>query len=156
MAAVCSGSYACNSCTGKKNKSQDMEVAGEQADITRTGKTGGRQSELKNEKMRSYEFLRDMYIDGYFPNHLVDKCKDVLVDLCMEIEEKNPQTLDELYVLTHATTDRFNDMQQEFYENNSEIETAAREAIGMDIYNIAEAYGFGNADVEELIATRDW
>jgi hypothetical protein len=43
-----------------------------------------------------------------------------------------------------------------FYENDSEIETVARDCIGMDFEFIANAYGFENVDVEELIATRDW
>jgi len=46
-------------------------------------------------------------------------------------------------------------LQEEFYENDSEIETAARECIAMDFEFIAKSYGF-EADSEELIATRDW
>ena len=75
--------------------------------------------------------------------------------LCGEIESEKPDDLDQLYVLTHRATNRFNDLQEEFAENGSELETAAREAIAMDFDFIAKAYGF-DADVEELIATRDW
>ncbi|WUT26394.1 DUF5713 family protein [Streptomyces sp. NBC_00691] len=38
----------------------------------------------------------------------------------------------------------------------SEIETVAREAIAEDFWRVASAYGFADADAEELIATRDW
>jgi Family of unknown function (DUF5713) len=58
--------------------------------------------------------------------------------------------------LTHAATDDFNQLAEEFFEAESEIETAARECIAADFEFIANAYGFANADVEELIATRDW
>jgi hypothetical protein len=114
------------------------------------------QKDLKNEKLKNYSFLSDMYEDSYFPDHCVDRGKQILVDLCFQIEEKGPKDLTELYTLTHAATDRFNDLQDVFYENDSEIETVARDCIGMDFEFIANSYGFENADIEELIATRDW
>jgi hypothetical protein len=58
--------------------------------------------------------------------------------------------------IDHAATERFNDLQQEFEEQGSEIETAARECIAADFEAIAKAYGFEDADVEELIALREW
>ncbi|MPN01681.1 hypothetical protein SDC9_148892 [bioreactor metagenome] len=36
------------------------------------------------------------------------------------------------------------------------METAARECIAADFEAIAKAYGFEDADVEELIALREW
>lgn len=46
-------------------------------------------------------------------------------------------------------------MEDEFFENNSEIETGARECLGSNFAHISEAYGF-DADVDELIVTRNW
>ncbi|MBO9202017.1 MULTISPECIES: DUF5713 family protein [Niastella] len=115
-----------------------------------------KQSELKNEDIWSYSFLEDMYVDDFYPNHLVDKCRDILIELCFDIERTHPKDLDELYALTHAATDKFNHMHDEFYENNSEIETTARDCISIDFTFIATSYGFADADSEELIATRDW
>ena len=114
------------------------------------------QTNLKNEKARNQPFLQEMFRDDYFPNVVVEKGKDILVELCFQIEEKKPKNLPELYQLTHAATDKFNDLEQDFEENGSEIETGAREAIGMDFYFIAMAYGYENADPEMLIVTRDW
>jgi hypothetical protein len=57
--------------------------------------------------------------------------------------------------LTHAATDEFNTLAEAFYEHDSEIETVARECIAGDFAFVASAYGF-DADIEELIATRDW
>ena len=111
---------------------------------------------MKNEKMKNYEFLKDMYHDGYFPNFLVDKGKDILVDLCNRIEDEKVETLEALYILTHQATEKFNDLNEEFEENGSEIETAARDSIGESVHYIAVTYGFVDADIEELIATRDW
>lgn len=114
------------------------------------------QADLINEKVKNYSFLNEMYQDAYFPNKCVDKGKDILIDLCFQLEEKKPKNLEELYNLTHSATDKFNSLQDEFYENDSEIETVARDCLGTDFEFIAHAYGFENADTEELIATRDW
>jgi hypothetical protein len=111
---------------------------------------------INNNGMASYSFLKEMYRDPYFPDELVKKGESILVSLCIEIERTSPSNLSELYALTHAATDRFNDLQEEFYSHDSEIETAAREAISEDFVNIAKSYGFPDADREELVATRDW
>ncbi|WP_192823784.1 DUF5713 family protein [Rufibacter sp. LB8] len=113
------------------------------------------QTNIKNETLRKHSFLQDMYADDYFPDFLVDKGKAILIQLCLEIEKAEPKTLDELYTLTHTATEKFNDLEDEFSENGSEIETAARENIAMDFEAISNAYGF-EADVEELIAPRNW
>lgn len=110
---------------------------------------------ITNESLKDYPFLQEMFDDDYFPNDLVEKGKKILIELCEQIEWQKPKDLEALYALTHAATDRFNELQEEFFENDSEIETAAREAIAADFAFIATAYGF-EADTEELIATRDW
>jgi hypothetical protein len=111
---------------------------------------------IENPKLRAYDFLADMTEDAYFPNGPVAKVKAVLVRLCETIEAKKPKTLEELYVLTHAATDEINALEDDFEEEESEIETVARECICADFEVIARAYGFDDADVEELTATRDW
>lgn len=113
------------------------------------------QTQLQNEAVRKYSFLEEMAQDSYFPNHLVDKGKAILVKLCADIEQQQPQSLEALYVLTHAATEEFNDLQEKFYEADSEIETAARDCIAVDFDFVAKAYGF-ETDIEELVATRDW
>ena len=95
-----------------------------------------------------------MYNDNYFPNHLVDKGKAILVELCKEIEKQNPIG-EEVYKLTHAATEKFNNLNNEFGENGSEIETVARENIGADVEFILRTYGY-NLEIEEAIAPRDW
>lgn len=114
-----------------------------------------KQEDIKNEKIQNYNFLSDMYRDGHFPNHCVGMGKNLLIKLCLDIESQNPKSLEDLYKLTHETTERFNDLENVFYENGSEIETAAREAICDNFYQIAKNYGF-DADAEELVAPRDW
>ncbi|MEV2277644.1 DUF5713 family protein [Nocardiopsis sp. NPDC049922] len=111
---------------------------------------------ITNERMAGHEFLRAMYADGYYPDHVVDQGRDILVRLCERIEAERPADLAALYALTHAATDGFNALEAEFGAAGSEIETVAREAIAEEFWLVASAYGFAGADVEELIATREW
>lgn len=113
------------------------------------------QKDLTNAQVKDYQFLDCMYQDSYFPKFLVDKCKFILLDLCQQIENQKPSHLKDLYQLSHAATNSINHLEDEFFENDSEIETAARECLAMDFEFIAKAYGF-EADMEELIATREW
>jgi hypothetical protein len=110
---------------------------------------------ITNATMKSHAFVQGMYDDGYFPNECVDMVKEVLVRLCETIEREQPTDLDGLYRLTHAATEEINDLEDVFAEHDSEIETGAREVMAADFEVIAKAYGF-EADIEELIATREW
>lgn len=110
---------------------------------------------LTNEKVKNYTFLSEMVSDSYFPPDLVRKGQQILIRLCEQIEMERPKSLEELYQLTYATTEEFNALAQEFWERESEIETVARDSIGAAFDVIAGAYNF-DADVEELIAPRDW
>ncbi|MGW6534586.1 DUF5713 family protein [Streptomyces sp. NPDC055051] len=111
---------------------------------------------ITNAKVGEYAFLRGLYEDGYFPDHVVDKGREILLRLCERIETDRPADLRALYVLTHAATEEFNALEAEFEAAGSEIETTAREEIGEDFRFVAGAYGFADADHEELIATREW
>lgn len=103
----------------------------------------------------SYQFLAEMYQDDYFPNSLVDKGKSILLELCTEIERTTPETANDVYKLTHIATEKFNQLANEFEDQGSEIETAARDNIGTDIEFILKSYGY-NLDIEEAIAPREW
>lgn len=110
---------------------------------------------ISNPKLQHYAFLQDMVEDGYFPDFLVDKGKAILVGFCEAIEAGPPKNLAELYVLSHAATEAFNQLAEEFDANGSDLETVARECIAADFSYVAEVYGF-DADAEELIAPREW
>ncbi|WP_329222846.1 DUF5713 family protein [Streptomyces sp. NBC_01485] len=109
-----------------------------------------------DQQVTGREFLKVLYRDDYYPDAVLDRGKDVLLRLCARIEAERPVGLAALYVLTQAATGEFNDLQEAFEEAGSDIETVAREAIAEDFWFVAQAYGFADADVEELIATREW
>ncbi|WP_223885084.1 DUF5713 family protein [Nocardia colli] len=57
---------------------------------------------------------------------------------------------------TQRATEEFNALEEEFDAAGSEIETVAREVICEEFCFVADAYGFADADREELTATREW
>ncbi|PNG22541.1 DUF5713 family protein [Streptomyces cahuitamycinicus] len=111
---------------------------------------------ISNERASTHPFLRGLYEDDYYPDHVVDRGRAILLALCERIERERPDGLAVLYALTRAATEEFNDLQTAFEAAGSEIETVAREEIAEDFGFVACAYGFPDADVEELIATRKW
>lgn len=108
------------------------------------------------EVVKHHDFLKAMYNDDYFPNPLVDQGKALLIALCEHIDREKPQDLAALYVLTQAATNQFNDLEGEFAMHDIEFETMAAHTIAEDFQRIALAYGFVDADIEMLIATRYW
>jgi hypothetical protein len=111
---------------------------------------------VRNPQVAAHRFLQDMYSDEHYPDHVVDKGKAILLRLSERIETENPGDLAALYALTNKATEEFNALEAEFEAADSEIETVAREAICGDFHFIALAYGFADADREELTAERDW
>jgi len=110
----------------------------------------------ENESVRSHAFLADMYRDSYFPKDQVDRVKGILLDLCGRIEQEKPGNVEDFLRLTHEATERINGLAEDFERHHSELETVARETMAGDFAFIAEAYGFGEVDREEIIAPRDW
>ncbi len=111
---------------------------------------------LTNQQVAGHAFLKEMYGDDYYPDHLVDKGRAILLRLCERIEADQPSDLPALYALTEVATEEFNSLEEEFNDAESEIETVAREVIAADFWFVAKAYGFTDADHEKLIAARDW
>ena len=102
----------------------------------------------------NYQLLDEMYEDEYFPDFLVDKVKNELQKVIDLLENGETDTeavqgkLDEVICA-------INDLQDEFDENDSEIETVARDCIGETVAYILERFGIP-IDIEEAIRERDW
>ena len=102
----------------------------------------------------NYKLLDEMYQDEYYPNFLVDKIKNQLqkvIDLLESGEtgtEAVQETLDE-------AVRSINDLQEEFDENDSELETVARECIAATVAYIRKWFNIP-IDIEEAIRERDW
>ena len=102
----------------------------------------------------NYNLLDEMYQDKYYPDFLVDKVKDELqkvIDL-LESGETDTEAVQER--LDEAVCG-INDLQQGFDENDSELETVARECIAANVAYILEWFNIP-IDTEEAIRERDW
>ncbi|MET7760148.1 DUF5713 family protein [Streptomyces sp. NPDC005389] len=111
---------------------------------------------ITNQQVSGHVFLRQMYGDSYFPDRVADQGKAILLRLCERIEAEQPSDLESLYALTQAVTEEFNLLDREFVAAGSGIETVAREWICDEFCFVASAYGFTDADAEELTSGRDW
>jgi hypothetical protein len=111
---------------------------------------------VNNENVLRHPFLRALYEDDYYPDHVLDRGREILLRLCARIEAERPASLAALYALTTVATEEFNALEAEFDAAGSEIETVAREEIAEDFAFVATAYGFADADHEELVAAREW
>ena len=102
----------------------------------------------------NYKLLDEMYQDEYYPDFLVDKVKEELQKVIRLLESGETdigavqKTLDEAVC-------GINDLQEEFDEHDSEIETVARDCIGVTMAYILEWFGIP-IDIEEAIRERDW
>ena len=101
-----------------------------------------------------FKYLPEMYSDQYFPNFLVDKIKDIIKEAVKFIEEGD-HTTEGIQGMFDKMTLAINELQEEFEENDSEIETVARDSIGMTVDKILKFFAI-DIDVEEAIRGRDW
>lgn len=101
-----------------------------------------------------YTLLEDMYEDDYFPDFLVDKVKALVQDV-IHFLETGERDLEKIQEKFDAMTLAINDLEEEFEENDSEIETAARDSIGETVDYILKWFDI-DMDVEDAIAEREW
>ncbi|MGG3798499.1 DUF5713 family protein [Metabacillus fastidiosus] len=104
--------------------------------------------------MMNIEYLNTMYMDSYFSNFLVDKVKAAILKVEDFIKQGN-HSLEEIQESLDEMTLTINDIQEEFWEHNSEIETVARDSIGETVEQILKFYQVP-IDIEEAIRNRDW
>lgn len=57
---------------------------------------------ISNQQVSSHPFLRGLYDDGYYPDHVVDRGRAILLALCERIERERPAGLAALYALTRG------------------------------------------------------
>ena len=101
-----------------------------------------------------YRLLKDMYQDGYFPDFLVDRVKALVQDV-IGFLETGERDLEKIQSKFDEMTLAINDLEEEFEDNDSEIETMARDSIGETVAYILEWFDV-DIDVEDAIGERDW
>ena len=113
-----------------------------------------RMSEPVKERFDEKLYLTDMYGDEYYPAFLVDKVRDLIAGVA-EYLASGPHSYGEIQDRFDAMTEAINDLEEEFSENGSEIETIARESIGQTVTDILEHFRI-EMDAEDAIRQRDW
>ena len=101
----------------------------------------------------NYKYLESMYDDGYFPKFLVDKIKNLLEEVADYLEEEPP--LEDVQEKLDELASGINELQDEFYENDSEIETIARDSIAEAVEHILNYYNI-KIDIEGALRPREW
>ena len=104
--------------------------------------------------VENYKLLDDMYQDGYFPDFLVDKVKELIQNVITFLEN-GESDLEKIQNKFDEMTLAINDLEEEFEENDSELETAARDSIGETVEYILKWFDIA-IDVEDAIRERDW
>ena len=89
----------------------------------------------------NYKLLEEMYQDNYYPTFLVDKVKDELQKVIALLESGETDTEVVQETLDEAVCG-INDLQEEFDEHDSEIETVARECIAATVAYILSGLAF--------------
>lgn len=103
---------------------------------------------------RSYPLLDEMYRDGYFPDVLVDKIRDE-IQTVIDLLEQGERDLGTIQNRLDEAVYAINDLQEEFEEHDSEIETVARDCIAETVGHVLEWFHIP-IDVEEALRERDW
>ena len=102
----------------------------------------------------NYKLLDEMYNDDYYPTFLVDKVKDELQKV-IDLLESGETDIEVVQEKLDEAVCGINDLQEEFDENDSEIETVARDSIGVTVEDILDYFEI-DIDIEEAIRERDW
>lgn len=104
--------------------------------------------------MKEEYYLVDMYRDDYYPNFLVDKVKKFL-QVAEQTLASEPTNLSAIQQALDVAVIGINESAEEFYANQSEIETMAREDIAETVMTLLEHYNI-TLDIEEALRERDW
>ncbi len=102
----------------------------------------------------NYKLLNMMYEDDFFPVFLVDKVK-AEIQKVIDLLESGETNIDIVQEKLDEVVRAINDLQEEFDENDSEIETVARDSIGETVEYILEWFGIP-IEIEEAIREREW
>ena len=101
-----------------------------------------------------FAFLPDMYADDYFPNEQVDQVTAAIREVVAELE-KGARAPEEIQEKLDDMTLEINNLQDDFADHDSEIETGARESIAETVERILAHFEV-DIDIEEALRERDW
>ena len=102
----------------------------------------------------SYLLLEELVNDDYYPKFLVEKVKEQILHV-IRLLENGETSQDVIQKKLDEMTLAINGLEEEFEENDSEIETVARDSIGITVGYVLDWFGI-DIDIETAIRERDW
>ncbi len=102
-----------------------------------------------------YVLLQTMYEDTYYPHYLVDKIKWQLIHLIEFMEDVETDKVDLIQEKLDEFTMFINSLQQEFWDQDSEIETVAQECIASSLEYILQWFKI-DIPLEMALREREW
>ena len=102
-----------------------------------------------------YVLLQNMYEDTYYPQFLVDKIKWQFIHLIEHFEGADLKKLELVQDFLDEFTMSINSMQQEFWDQDSEIETVASESIANTLEYILNWFKI-DVCIEDALREREW
>ena len=112
------------------------------------------ENSLKKKEKYSFDYLTAMYRDSYYPVFLVDKIKSI-IDKTVIFIENNSSSKNKIQEKFDEMTLSINNLQREFHENESEIETIARDSISKTIEDVLQFFKI-DICLEDALRKRDW
>lgn len=101
-----------------------------------------------------FDYLPEMYEDDYFPNKEVDKVKKAIQKVVAFLEKGDASTKKVQKKLDGMTL-TINQLQNDFIDHESEIETGAANAIAETVERILAHFKVP-IDIEDALAEREW
>lgn len=102
-----------------------------------------------------YVLLQTMYEDTYYPHYLVDKIKWQFIHLIEFLEEVDVAKVEQIQERLDEFTMSINSLQQEFWDQDSEIETVAQECIVSALEYILQWFKV-DIPLEVALREREW
>ena len=102
-----------------------------------------------------YVLLQAMYEDSFYPYYLVDKIKWQFIHLIEFLEEADLKDQAAIQNRLDEFTLFINSLQQEFWDQDSEIETVARECIANNLEYILQWFKV-QIPVDTALREREW
>lgn len=102
-----------------------------------------------------YVLLQNMYEDTYYPQFLVDKIKWQFIHLIEYLEGADLKDTSLIQDKLDEFTMCINSLQQEFWDQDSEIETVASESIAAALEYILQWFEI-DIPIEDALREREW
>ncbi|WP_419181929.1 DUF5713 family protein [Paenibacillus alvei] len=114
-------------------------------------KDGNRQNENEAAQI---SYLIEMYNDPFYPEFLVDKVKECILRVVPFIEKGN-RDVNKIQSKLDEMTIAINDLADEFGQNNSELETVARESNAATVESVLQYHKI-DIVIEDALREREW